>query len=60
MERIILNSTLAVVSNRPGRIALMSYLGAMHALVFFSMYWVAHNDSVGCDPTLDTSSQFAS
>ncbi|KAJ1437644.1 CASP C terminal-domain-containing protein [Ochromonadaceae sp. CCMP2298] len=52
-DRIILNTTMAVVSNQTGRNFLMMYLGAMHLLVFFTMYYLAHSSHTACNPSLD-------
>ena len=32
---------------------LLLYLGAMHLLVFFTIYYNAHHVHNGCDPSLD-------
>jgi hypothetical protein len=31
----------------------MMYLGAMHLLVFFTMYYLAHSSHTACNPSLD-------
>lgn len=52
-DRIVLNTTLAIVSNNFGRNFLLIYFGAMHLLVFLTIYYTAHNVHHGCDPGLD-------
>jgi len=37
---------------------LMIYLTLMHVLVFFTIYYVAHNVHHGCDPALDNIHHF--
>lgn len=37
----------------PACSALLLYLGAMHLLVFFTIYHSAHNVHHGCDPAMD-------
>lgn len=32
---------------------MLIYLGAMHLLVFFILYYSAHHVHSGCDPSLD-------
>lgn len=49
-EKILLNSTVTCVSTKVGRSVLVVYLGAMHLLVFVTLYFVAHHHSTtGCD-----------
>lgn len=52
-DRIVLNTTLAIVTNHTGRSVLMVYLGLMHLLVFITIYYSAHSVHYGCDPNLD-------
>ena len=42
-----------IVSNHTGRNFMLIYLGTMHLLVFFTIYWATHNVHHGCDPLLD-------
>lgn len=42
-DRIVLNTAVAIVSNATGRTFLLFYLGAMHLLVFGTMYYLAHS-----------------
>mmetsp|Transcript_16375 Transcript_16375/g.27684 ORF Transcript_16375/g.27684 Transcript_16375/m.27684 type:complete len:178 (-) Transcript_16375:159-692(-) len=52
-DRIVLNTAMALVSNQTGRNFLLMYLGLMHLLMFFIIYYTAHNVHSGCDPSLD-------
>jgi len=52
-DRIILNTTMAVVSHQAGRSLLLVYFGAMHLLVFVTLYYSVHRVHYGCDPNLD-------
>lgn len=36
------------MSTKAGRTAMMFYFGAMHFLVFFTLYYVAHNSHGSC------------
>lgn len=42
-DRIVLNTAMAVVTNATGRTFLLIYFGAMHLLVFGTMYYLAHS-----------------
>lgn len=42
-DRIVLNTAMAVVTNSTGRTFLLIYFGAMHLLVFGTMYYLAHS-----------------
>lgn len=42
-DRIVLNTAMAVVTNATGRTFLLVYFGAMHLLVFGTMYYLAHS-----------------
>ena len=55
-DRIVLNTSVALVSNATGRKFLMGYVIGMHILVFFAMYFTAHR--VHCDPTFESGSSF--
>mmetsp|Transcript_35227 Transcript_35227/g.65701 ORF Transcript_35227/g.65701 Transcript_35227/m.65701 type:complete len:766 (-) Transcript_35227:1175-3472(-) len=48
IERVLLSSTVQIVSTKAGRTAMMFYFGAMHFLVFFTLYYVAHNSHGSC------------
>jgi hypothetical protein len=53
-DRIVLNTTMAIVSHQIGRTFLLTYLSLMHLLVFVTIYYSAHRvNSYGCDPRLD-------
>jgi hypothetical protein len=55
-DRIVLNTSLAFVSSKSGRTFIVIYLGAMHLLVFFILYFSVHHfGGHGCevnDPSL--------
>ena len=51
-DRIVLNTTVSLVTNPIGRKFLVGYVVGMHILVFFSMYFTAHR--VHCDPGYDS------
>lgn len=52
-DRIVLNTTMAIVSSHAGRTFLLVYMGLMHLLVFVIIYYTAHHVHAGCDPSLD-------
>jgi len=52
-DRIVLNTTMALVSNQTGRNFLLMYLGAMHLFMFCIIYYTAHHSHSGCDPSID-------
>lgn len=52
-DRIVLNTTMAVVSSPTGRNFLLVYLAAMHLLVFLTLYYSASRVHYGCDPAID-------
>ena len=51
-DRIVLNTTMAIVSNHAGRSFMLLYLGLMHCLVFVTIYYSAHHGHYGCDPNI--------
>ena len=53
-DRIVYNTTMAVVSSNSGRTFLLLYLLSMHLLVFITIYYSIHRVHYGCDPNLDT------
>lgn len=48
LERILLNTTVQIVSSKAGRTVMMIYFSAMHFLVFCTLYYVAHNSHGSC------------
>jgi homeobox protein cut-like len=52
-DRIVLNTALTVISSTTGRKFLTIYLGLMHVLMFFILYYVSHSVHHGCDSNLD-------
>lgn len=59
-DRIVLNTAVAVAKHAIGRSILLCYLFAMHALVFFSMYYLAHRQPhafTHCAPLMDPHQQ---